>query len=315
MGPCDGVSCGSDQYCDPSDAQCHCLPGWTASGGSCTPNLPGDPLAHTEAQVCDMWRWGQTVTDSSPWTSGGSQCDPGTLSRAGLNDTVRRLNMFRWLVGLGPTADEASRNETNRWCAVLASWNPPGTVPDAHHPPPGSTCYTETGLAGTSSSNLAWGSGHPANAIDQFVEDWGVPSLGHRRWIFNPPLGPVGIGYYGGGGSYGNAQCLGVFSSSFSFPSPQWTSWPPPGYSPSAAFRWPWSFHYRGSLSGATVRVVRDSDGQEMSVTTENLTGGYGSYTTLSISISPAPSVSETYTVTVTTSSEVITYPLRPVSC
>ncbi|MCA9644639.1 MAG: hypothetical protein KC492_28310, partial [Myxococcales bacterium] len=162
VGPCQGVTCGTTEYCDPADSQCKCLPGWTASGGSCAPNLPGDPAGHSQQAVCDMWNWGHQVDDASPWTSGGSQCDPGTTSRVGLNDTVRRLNAFRWLIGLGPSADSPTADETGRWCAVLASWNPPGTVPDPHNPPSSATCYTAAGATGTGSSNLAWGPRHPA---------------------------------------------------------------------------------------------------------------------------------------------------------
>ncbi|MEZ4232798.1 MAG: hypothetical protein R3B89_26710 [Polyangiaceae bacterium] len=316
VGPCQSVSCGSSEYCDPSDSQCKCLPGWTASGSSCAPNLPGDPAGHSQQAVCDMWNWGHQIDDANPWTSGGSQCDPGTTSRAGLNDTVRRLNAFRWLIGLGPSADSDSANETGRWCAVVASWNPPGTVPDPHHPPTNATCYTAEGLAGTSTSNLAWGPNHPANAIDQFIRDSGTPSLGHRRWIFNPPLGPVGIGYYAGGGQYGDAQCLGVFASSGAGPSPDWVSWPPPGYAPLSVFAWTWSFHHKNSLSGASVSVTRDSDGMDMPVTVTPLTGGYGSLKTISITKSWTASVGETYTVAVAGfSGGPVTYQVIPVTC
>ncbi|MGE0326131.1 MAG: hypothetical protein AB7S68_27635 [Polyangiaceae bacterium] len=316
VGPCQGVTCGATEYCDPADSQCKCLPGWTAGGGTCAPNLPGDPAGHSQQAVCDMWNWGHQIDDANPWTSGGSQCDPGTTSRVGLNDTVRRLNAFRWLIGLGPSADSASADETGRWCAVLASWNPPGTVPDPHNPPSSATCYTAAGATGTGSSNLAWGPRHPANAIDQFVQDNGVGSLGHRRWIFNPPLGPVGIGYYAGGGQYGDAQCLGVFASTGGGPSPDWVSWPPPGFAPVSVFAWTWSFHHKNSLSSATVSVTRNSDGMNMPVSVTALTGGYGSLKAIAISKSWTASVGESYTVTVSGfTGGPVTYQVTPVSC
>ncbi len=316
LGSCQGVSCGSTEYCDPADSQCNCLPGWTASGSGCTANLPGDPAGHSQQAVCDMWNWGHQIDDANPWTSGGNQCDPGTTSREGLNDTVRRLNAFRWLIGLGPSADSDAANETGRWCAVLASWNPPGTVPDPHNPPTSATCYTDAGKAGTSSSNLAWGPNHPANAIDQFVRDNGVASLGHRRWIFNPPLGPVGIGYYAGGGQYGDAQCLGVFASSGGGPSPDWVSWPPAGYAPASVFAWTWSFHHKNSLSGASVTVTRDSDGMNMPVTVTPLTGGYGSLKAIAITKSWSATVGDSYTVTVSGfTGGPVTYQVTPINC
>ena len=51
-------------------------------------------------------------------------------------------------------------------------------------------------------------------------------TLGHRRWILHPPLGPIGIGFYG------DASCLGVFGMSGGGTSGDWYSYPPTGAVP-----------------------------------------------------------------------------------
>ncbi len=316
--PCANVQCDANEYCHPTTVTCVCSPGFVSTGNGCEPSLPGDPALHTEQEVCEQWSQGHTLLDPSPWTAGTTECDPGTLSRDGIDDTLVRINMFRWLVGLGPVTDSASLNEMNRWCAVLASWNPPGVVPNPHSPPTTAKCYTPEGASGTGSSNLAWGSGHPAHAIDQYIQDNGnFSTFGHRRWIFNPPLGPVGIGYYAGGGQYGNAQCLAVFGSSGGGPYPDWIAFPPPGYAPMSIMGWVWTFHHKQSVSASEMTVVRQSDAAELPMEKMPLSGGYGSYSTMAFRPSGwSPAAGETYLVTVEgVGSGPITYELKPTSC
>ena len=239
--------------------------------------------------------------------------------------------MFRWLVGLGPVSDDDTLNERNRWCAVLASWNPPGSLPCSQHPeccsepngqcsphtpPTTAKCYTTQGEAGTSSSNLSWGAG-VADAIDNFIQDRNTPSLGHRKWLFNPPLGPIGIGYYAGGGGYGRAQCTAVFGSGGGGPNPAWIAFPPPGFGPISVYGWTWSFHANTSLSGASASVTRRSDSTSLNVNVANTTGGYGSYSVISITPSGwSPQAGEIYDVTVSGfSGGPVSYELRPVAC
>lgn len=316
--PCATITCGVDEHCEPATLSCVCNPGFVSTGGGCEPSLPGDPAQHTEQEVCDQWNQGHSLTDPSPWSAGPSQCDPGTLTRAGIDDTLVRINLFRWLVGLGPVSDSTTLNEMDMWCAVVAAWNPPGGGNNPHSPDPSAKCYTQQGASGAGQSNIAWGSGHPAQAIDQFIQDNGnFTTFGHRRWIFNPPLGPVGIGYYGGGGPYGNAQCLAVFGSSGSGPSPDWIAFPPPGFVPTAIATWVWTFHHKSGVSSAEMSVVRQSDAESLAMEKMPLTGGYGSYPTVAFRPSGWQlAAGETYIVTVDgVGGGSITYEMKPVTC
>jgi hypothetical protein len=246
-------------------------------GGSCTAAPPGDPTTHTQADVCAQWTAGHVETEPNPLTASGADCDPGSLKPGAYVDTLTRMNMFRWMGGLGPTTDDAADDASAQKCANLESWWPfQGGSP--HAPPASSKCYTPEGGGAAGESNIAWGSGSPAQAIDQFMEDNGnSTTLGHRRWILNPPLGPVGIGYWQTGGLYGNAECLIVFGGSGGGPNPPWTSIPVAGFAPLVTAQWTWSFH--GSLSGianATITMLRVDDNTPLAVNVQTLSQGYG---------------------------------------
>ncbi len=138
-------------------------------------------------------------------------------------------------------------------------------------PPPSWACYTPEGAAAAGRANLALGAGSPAMAIDLYMADSGVSSLGHRRWVLNDYLGRVGIGFAG------RAQCLGVFDTS-GRTDRTWTAYPNPGPAPIETTQHVWSFHsHRLNLSGATVRLERlGPTPQEVGVTVSHIGGGFG---------------------------------------
>lgn len=310
--------CGANQHCEAATLTCVCDPGFVMQGGSCNAAPPGDPSTHTEAEVCQHWQDGHVVTTPSPLVTGGGECEAGSLKAGALVDTLARINMFRWLVGLGPTTDDAGMNATAQKCANLESWWD-WSLPDSPHFPPANVkCYTAEGASGAGMSNIAWGSGHPAQAIDQFMEDQGnATTMGHRRWILNPPLYPVGIGYWEGGGMYGNAECLGVFGSSGNGPNPPWVSVPNAGFAPLATAQWTWTFH--GSLSGipnAQISMLRVDDATPLAVSVQTLSQGYGQDC---ISWTPqgwTPEAGKTYRVTVSgLGGGDVVYDVKPVAC
>jgi hypothetical protein len=311
--------CGPHQYCDLPNDTCLCDPGFNPQGSSCVPVDPGDPASRTSAAVCQEWNDGHVVTTSSALVSNGNDCDAGYVRQGALNDTLARINMFRWLVGLGPTGDDLARNSSAQQCAVLEAWYtwPPGESP--HSPPQSSSqCWTQEGASAAGASNLAWGASHPAGSINQFMEDNGnLDTMGHRRWILNPPLDPVGIGFWSGGGTYGSGTCLMVFGSSGSGPSPSWTALPNQGYTPIQLTQWPWTFH--GSLSGiasASISVLRVEDSTPMPVTVHTLSQGYGPTSIAWTRDGWSAQAGMTYRVTVSgLSGGDVVYDVKPVQC
>ncbi len=145
------------------------------------------------------------------------------------------------------------------------------------------------------------------------MDDRGVPSLGHRRWIVHGPLGRVGVGFSAGGRG---ASCLGVFDRSGSS-TRAWTAYPNEGFAPVQNARAAWSFHSESlGVAGATVRVVRVSDGAELAVTVDHPPDGYGPDT---VSFTPSgwtPAPDERYRVTIRgTSAGDIDYEVALVRC
>ncbi len=316
--PCATLSCPANgARCDRALARCICGPGFSGDGTTCTPVAPGSPESRTSNEVCTAWRAAEVRREPGDgFTTSTATCDPGTLSRDALDDALLRLNFFRWLVGLGPTTDDAQANATGQACAVIAAWNPAGQ--QAHSPQPSATCYTQAGAGGAGSSNIAWGAGDARNAIDLWIIDSGNEStFGHRRWLLNPPLNPVGIGHYRGGNNYGTASCISVFGGSGTGPQPAFVAFPPPGFSPTALTQWPWTIHGSIPLSGAAVTVTRVADGVAMPVHLGALSGGYGQPALLVVREGWSPVEGQTYHVRLSGSGGPgsIEYDVTPTGC
>jgi hypothetical protein len=310
-------ACGANQYCEATTLSCVCNPGFVQQGGACTAAPAGDPTSHTQEDVCDHWKAGHVVTEPKPLITSGAACDAGALAQAAIVDTLTRINMFRWLDGLGPTSDSAAFDADAQKCANLESWWP-WTSGSPHAPPASSKCYTAEGAATAGQSNIAWGSNNPAQAIDQFMQDNGNDTtMGHRRWILNPPLGPIGIGYWEGGGMYGNAECLRVFGTSGGGPKPPWVAVPTAGFAPLTTAQWTWTFH--GSIAGianATASVLRVDDNMALPVTMKKLSQGYAQDTTSWIPNGWKAEAGKTYRVTVAgLSGGDVVYDVKPVVC
>jgi hypothetical protein len=302
--PCEGVSCGAGASC--SGGSCRCLPGFVdVGGGTCEPVEPGDPAGRTETDVCDAWNEGRVENAvGGGWTEGPTTCDPGTLSDAAIEDTVRRVNMYRWLAGLDPVTDDPAQHAGDQECAVMMDRE--GRL--SHDPPESWSCYTAAGAAAAGSSNLALGSRSSPAAIDLYMGDRGVTSLGHRRWIVAPRLGKIGIGFAGRG------QCLGVFDGTGSSDRP-WTAYPNQGPAPIATAQHSWSFHMNAGLRDATVTV--QSGGSAMPVSVYYPGGNYGRQD--AIAWDPdgwSPTAGTTYEVTIDGfSGGPITYSVTLVDC
>lgn len=315
--PCAAVQCPDNARCVPPAATCSCLPGFVDRGGACTPSIPGSPAQHTREAVCQAWTEGHV--ENAPrggFSVSEAMCDPGELSREGLDDALRRLNMFRWLAGVPPTTDSPAAHRIAQACALVSAWNPAGQ--QAHQPPPTSQCYTPEGAQGAGSSNIAWGNGTAANAMDQWIVDNGNESTyGHRRWLLSAPLSDVGIGAYQGGNNYGSAACITVFAAGGQGEAPPVIVFPPPGFVPAAMADWAWTLQGRVPQTGLGVTVREASTGNLLATRIEALVGNYGGTSGLSLvreGWQTRPD--ETYEVEVRGDGvPPITYTLTPVSC
>jgi hypothetical protein len=323
---CGGVLCKANETC--LGASCGCLPGYVPGANGCDAAPAGHPASHTQMEVCQKWKAGHVVTTPQPFTSGGSTCSPGTLAAGGITDTLVRINLFRWMTGLGDVTDDTTRDTGAQACAVIQAWNNPNSLGNPHMPPANATCYTMLGAQYAGMSNLAWGTS-TADSIDLYVKDPGMGnagSIGHRRWVLYPPLGKVGVGFVSGGMNnfQGLAQCLAVIGDqSGTGPKPAWYTWPPAGYVPVQVTRgavnqgWAWTFHVKATnvVGTAQIAVKNLVTGDTLPVTTMTLGQGYGDQ---AISFYPSgwtPKAGDTYRVTVTGTGGPYVYDVSPVTC
>jgi len=273
-GPCDNVTCTDLEWC--KDGICRCQSGWLRQGAECVPLIPVAFGDRSPQSVCDKWNTDYPNLATWVWEAGPETCDNGSLNPESIDDAIRRINLFRWLVDLYPVYNMRSQNVYAQPCAVMINVN--GDLD--HSPPTDWECYSSEGAAGAGHSNLAMGPRDPAGAIDLYIRDNRVPSLGHRRWIFDPPYLPTGIGH--------SAQwnCTYVMTGGNSY-RPDWLAYPPPGPCPRAAILGNWSLGAPGYDQDTVLVTVTDlttSDEQQPSFYFPS--GGYGSYSYLAYTMS-----------------------------
>jgi len=305
---CTALGCQANAWCDTATDLCHCLTGFVDDGsGNCVAVDPGDPAARSEADMCQRWSADHQITTSPAWTAGPTTCDPGTLAPGAIADAVAYINVYRYLCGLSPLADDPALNEDAQYCAIIQDQQ--GFLD--HTPDPTAPCYTAQGGAAAGASNLALGPSHPAPTIDLYIDDSGVSSLGHRRWILNPSYGPAGVGHAG------NAGCLYVFSWSTTG-NPDFVAWPNQGFTPISVIPSVWSFSSNNYNlnAGTVVEVVRLSDMATLPVSTSVPPSGYGQP---AVAFSPtgwSAQAGETYEVTLSDAGgPMVVYQVRPVTC
>ncbi len=305
---CSTLGCQANAWCDTGTDLCHCLTGFVDDGaGGCVAVNPGDPAARSQTDMCQRWTDDHQITTSPAWTAGPNTCDLGTLAPGAIADTVAYINLYRYLCGLSPLADDPDLNESAQYCAVIQDQQ---NFLD-HTPDPSVDCYTSEGANAASSSNLALGPTHPAPAIDLYIDDSGVSSLGHRRWILNPSYGPAGIGHAG------NAGCLYVFSWSNSG-TPDFVAWPNQGFTPISVIPSVWSFSSNNYTlnAGTVVEVVRLSDTASLPVSLYVPPTGYGQPAVAFSANGWSAQAGETYEITISdTNGPMVVYQVKPVSC
>jgi uncharacterized protein YkwD len=206
------------------------------------------------------------------WNGSVSGCNAGSTSAAYANATLDMVNYFRAMAGLPASVPhEAVKDGKAQQAALMMTAN--NSL--SHSPPVSWTCYTADGAEAAGKSNLALGAAG-ATAIALYMNDNGIDSAGHRRWVLYPPQVEMGTG------STGNANDLWVLGPFGSRPaSPETVPWPPAGYVPYQTVYAMWSFAVNSSVSvsfsGATVAMTQG--GAPVPVTLLTIANGYGDNT------------------------------------
>ena len=218
------------------------------------------------------------------WTGDVGSCQAGTESKPSIEATLFAVNGMRRFAGLRPVRFDAALNRKALEAALMMR----AANANSHTPGPEWPCYTKDGAEAAGTSNLFQGESG-AGAMVGYVDDLGVPSLGHRRWV----LDPRGVRW--GTGSTGSTNALlvaGASSRSNSAPVPAIVAWPPAGTVP-----WPlvfedWSASFAArdtDLSSATVAVEVDGESRPVTGVTD-LGPGAGEGTALAWRVGLQPS-------------------------
>lgn len=213
-----------------------------------------------------------TVSDAQlAWTGTTSNCTAGTISEMAQTNTLARINYYRKLAGLQPALAFNPINNTKCQQAALMMY---ANNSINHFPPTNWLCYTIEGAQAASSSNLAFGF-HSSAAVDFYMNDIGVSSAGHRRWILNSippdfghgatPLSDV-LWITGTVGTVITTTPI-TFPSSGYFPAP---------LVPSSRY---WSFGlYNSNFNSATVQMF-DQSGSAVTINLLPVQTGFGDNT------------------------------------
>ena len=263
-------------------------------------------------EVCSRWLTDRADMSEGTWTGSADTCDAGDVSQNGIDNSLRLVNLFRWLSGVPEVETNDTLNQKAQDCALIM--HAYGGL--THYPSENMSCYSEDGATAAGKSNLSPYAG--VYSVDLYMSDPGnETTLGHRRWILSNGLGPIGLG------STSEFSCMYVIGGSGSGNSP-WTAWPPPGVVPYELMNLAWAtLEETGwsiqsdstNLSNAAVTITLD-DGTDLPVTVTELGAYYGSQ--FAISMVPNGWVSQpgrTYYVHVESTGGVIDYSVQLVDC
>lgn len=278
----------------PADSQCVYLPRIL--------NAIGDP--RSRQYTVDLYKTDYLGSSgvSTGWNGDIPNCDPGTTTQAFKDSVLLRVNYFRQMAGLSKLSGfNATYNTQDQAAALMVAANQALN----HTPPTTWKCYTQTGYDGSHSSNLEIGGYGPA-AINVYMNDTGIASLGHRRWILYPQTQEMGSGDISGSIWQNQANALKAWDTHLWEARPatvnDFVAWPPAAFTPYQVVYPIWSFAVAGAdFSNASVAVT--SNGAAVAVQVSYPQDGYGenalAFTACNCSTWPKPTTDTSYEVTI----------------
>ena len=200
----------------------------------------------------------------------------GKLSDSLLQNGLTILNYFRYAARLPQVQLDDELNDYAQHGAVVLAANNMLTHTPAK-PADMDAAFYEKGYAATTTSNISWNMGYPAmSSISVGLHgclwdknDSNITRLGHRRWLLNPRLLNVGLGYAQSLNSE-NYSVTKVFDQSGAAVDFDFIAFPASGNFPTNLFTAdvPWSVTLNPQrfvipeLADLTVTITRKSDGK-----------------------------------------------------
>lgn len=210
-------------------------------------------------EVCQSYQSNYEWKKTTKCYTEGTGCNYGTHSSEDIEMTTKRLNFYRQLVGLSTVTPSTSNNDINyvNYASLIMEKNN-----RFNHDLSDTSleCWSENGQTGAANSNIYWTSGEACStdSISSYIDDSKVDSLGHRRWILNPPYAYVASGVAG------HFSALLVMLSSVQNQQnivPTFIAYPPPGPVPHDVIYKNWSFsrNYKSTSSDEHNKMPDDT--------------------------------------------------------
>ena len=121
---------------------------------------------------------------------------PGALNGAFLQDGLNAVNYVRAIAGLSPVALNPEKNDLAQAGALLLAAGEFSHTPSRPAGMP--NALYQKGYQATSTSNIGQGYRNLWEFTLSCADDAGESTLGHRRWLLNPSLTTIGMGYVEG---------------------------------------------------------------------------------------------------------------------
>jgi MYXO-CTERM domain-containing protein len=227
--------------------------------------------ANTAAEVCQRWVCDRADMSEGVSTGDVTTCDPGDLLPPGRPNSLKLVNLYRFLTGMPEVTEDPTFDTDAQDCAIIQAAN--GL---SHTPATTDTCYNATGAAASNRSSIS--SGQSVGSIDLYMDDSDNATglnYGHRTWILANSLGPVGFGSVGTGGRTKTASCFYQVGGMGNAKVP-YVGWPPGGPVPLQAFtataldKSGWSLQSDSiNLNMATATVMDGTTNQPVNVTAD----------------------------------------------
>lgn len=238
-------------------------------------DIGGWPFSSGTA-VCSKWTadWPMTTTTYATGVN-TSTCTAGNVTAATKTDVRRVVNMFRYFAGIDAVSFyDSTKDQSTQDCVLMCARN--GSIRHTDWSAADS-CYSAAGSTGCYSSNLASGVSVPNQVVALWMQDNGVPSLGHRRWILSPTLNGISFGMVN---SYSSLYVVGTQANNLT--RGYWT-WPPSGYVPLQAvlaYGTPtqWSYATAADIFAITTCTVTYNAASILTGSCSFDNGNYGPY-------------------------------------
>ncbi|MGB5819087.1 MAG: CAP domain-containing protein [Saonia sp.] len=213
-----------------------------------------------------------STSSDAAWNGDEPSCNAGNVSQGTKDKILMRLTYYRKAVGL---ENEISEDPTKSAKAQQAALMMNSNNALNHFPPDTWKCYTSEGDEGAGNSLLALSKN--AEAINAYVRDQGAANgpVGHRRWLLWPRLQEIGIG------NTDRSNAIWVLGNAGAVPAdaPEFIAWPPKGYVPNDLVFPRWSFSIANADFNSTSIVMKDGNGQNISISIETLNNAFGDRT------------------------------------